>query len=350
MKVGFIKQKSTGDSILLLLKKGRNHPMSESEKKQRWKIFRELIPYYGKLVSPDFLRKTSLYISSVERIHPLIEGIYKPAWSDHCMSIASMKSNPYEDKITYLPDGRWHIKYSPKKGELNSAVNSSLFACLKDKEPVIVLEQVSDKMDMHGAKYRIMGLGLIENYDPKLNVFHIQHVDYSTLELVSNGNYNEVFYESVLREIALDRFSPFIAEDKAIYQVTKEKRDQAFKRVVLEQYGYQCAVTGLKYHSGNLIEAQAAHIISKSKKGSDDPRNGITLSRTAHWAFDKGIFTISDQYEIIVHPKAKNASLNKFTIMDMHGIQINLPEDENYYPHPEAIEWHKREVFDRFDL
>jgi predicted restriction endonuclease len=260
-----------------------------------------------------------------------------------------MKINPYADKITYLPDGRWRIRYSPKKGELDNAVNASLFACLKDKEPVIVLEQVEDKMNKQGAKYRIMGLGLIENYDREINVFHVQHVDYSTLELVSKGTNNEVFYESALREITLDRFSPFIAEDKAIYQVMKEKRDQAFKKVVLEQYGYQCAVTGLKYHSENLTEAQAAHIISKSKNGSDDPRNGITLSRTAHWAFDKGIFTISDQYEILVHPKAKNAKINNFPILDMHGIQINLPEDENYYPHPEAIEWHKKEVFNRFD-
>ncbi len=318
--------------------------------KQRWSIFRDLLPYYGKLVTPEFLRKTSLYIPSIERIHPLIEGIFKPAWSEHALSIASMKTNPYADKITPLPDGRWRIKYSPKKGALDSAVNTSLFNCMTDKEPIIVLEQVSDKTSKQGTRYRLMGLGLIEDYDPEMNVFNICHVDFKTMEMVSNGVNNELLYETALRESSLDTFSPFIAEDKAIYKVAKEKRDQAFTRVVLEQYGYKCAVTGVKYHSENLTEAQAAHIISKSKNGSDDPRNGITLSRTAHWAFDVGMFTISDQYEIIVHPKAKNANTNKFPILDMNGMQINLPEDENYYPHPEAIEWHKKEVFDRFGL
>lgn len=35
----------------------------------------------------------------------------------------------------------------------------------------------------------------------------------------------------------------------------------------------------------------------------------------------------------------------------MHGMRINLPEVENYYPHPaEAIDWHIKEVFDRFGL
>ena len=90
--------------------------MNDAEKDQRWKIFRALLPYYGRIVSPQFLRKTSTFIPGIERIHPLIEGIYKPAWSDYALSIASMKKNPYIDKLTYLPDGRWSIKYSAKAG------------------------------------------------------------------------------------------------------------------------------------------------------------------------------------------------------------------------------------------
>jgi hypothetical protein len=32
------------------------------------------------------------------------------------------------------------------------------------------------------------------------------------------------------------------------------------------------------------------------------------------------------------------------------AVPINLPDDENYYPHPEALEWHKKEVFNKFSL
>ena len=172
--------------------------MIETEKELCWNIFRELLPYYGKLVTPEFLRKTSLYIPNIERIHPLIMGIFKPAWSEHALSIASMKTNPYADKITPLSDGRSRIKYSPKKGDLDGAINASLFACLRDKEPVIVLEQVSYKNSKHGARYRLMGLGLIEDYDSEMNVFNIHHVDYKTMEMVSNGINNEILYETVL--------------------------------------------------------------------------------------------------------------------------------------------------------
>ena len=322
--------------------------MPETEKELRWRIFRTLLPYYGKIVMPDFLRKTSAFVPGIERVHPLIEGIYKPKWSDHALSIASMKVNPYRDKLTYLPDGRWTIKYSAKKGGPDTAVNTGLFNCMKNKEPVIVLEQLSGKTSRQGARYRLMGLGLINSYDPARDIFNIHHVDFATLEQVSNGANEDIIIASALRSFTLEEFNPFISDDKAVYQIAKQKRNRAFKEVVLDQYGYKCAVTGIKYHSENLTEAQAAHIISNSKNGTDDPRNGISLSRTAHWAFDVGMFTISDQYEIVVNSKAKLASSNKFPILDMHGAQIHLPEDENYYPHQEALEWHKNEVFNRF--
>jgi len=324
--------------------------MPKTEKERRWEIFRTLLPHYGKIATPDFLRKTSAFVPGIERIHPLIEGIYKPKWSDHALSIASMKVNPYADKVTYLPDGRWKIKYSAKKGGPDIAANVSLFNNLKDKEPVIVLEQLSGKTHKQGSRYRLMGLGLIDGYDPESEVFSIQHIDYETLEKLSNGMDNEIFIASALRSFTLEEFNPFVSENKAIYQVSSQKRDQAFKDVILDQYDFKCSVTGIKYHSDSLTEAQAAHIISKSKNGSDDPRNGISLSRTAHWAFDIGMFTISDQFEVVVHPKANLASANKFPILNMNGVQINLPEDENYYPHQEALDWHKKEVFSKFSI
>ena len=324
--------------------------MPKTENERRWEIFRALLPYYGRIVTPAFLRKTSAFVSGIERIHPLIEGIYKPRWSEHALSIASMKVNPYADKLTYLADGRWTIQYSAKTGGPRIAANLSLFKCMNNKEPVIVLAQLSDKTSKQGVRYRLMGLGLIDGYDVANEIFAIQHVDFATLELVSNGAADEVFIASALQTFTLEEFNLFVAEDKAIYQIASSKREKAFTGVVLEQYDFKCAVTGVKYHSDNLVEAHAAHIVSKSQKGSDDPRNGITLSRTAHWAFDVGMFTISDQFEVLVHPKAKQGRTNKFPILDMNGAQINLPEDENYYPHQEALQWHQKEVFDRFSI
>jgi len=323
--------------------------MEITEKQYRQAIFRALLPYYGKIVTPNFLKKTSEYIPGIVRIHPLIEGIYKPAGSEYALSIASMKINPYADKLTFLPDGRWYIQYSAKSGGNDLAVNKGLLKCMLDKEPIIVLEQLSNKTSRQGTQYRLMGLGVIDTYDAKEDIFSIQHADFATFERVNYGEREEKVVASALRSNILEKFMPFIEEEKAIYKVSAQKRDRAFKEVVLEQYAFTCAVTGTQYYSDQLVEAQAAHIIPRRINGSDDPRNGIALSRTAHWAFDQGMFTISDQYEIIVHHKAKHAKINNFPILDLHGQQIIKPEDDAFWPHKDAIEWHKAEIFNKFN-
>ena len=47
------------------------------------------------------------------------------------------------------------------------------------------------------------------------------------------------------------------------------------------------------------------HSILKAKSGERE---------LLHWAFDVGMFTLSDQFEFVVHPKAKLASSIKFPI------------------------------------
>jgi putative restriction endonuclease len=69
-----------------------------------------------------------------------------------------------------------------------------------------------------------------------------------------------------------------------------------------------------------------------------------------HWAFDRGVFTISDQYEVVINPKARAASVADFPLLEMDRRQIQLPKDRYYWPHTDALEWHKKEVFDRFSL
>ena len=94
--------------------------------------------------------------------------------------------------------------------------------------------------------------------------------------------------------------------------------------------------------------AHGAHIIGKDVRGTDDPRNGVALSRSAHWAFDRGIFTVSDQDEVVVNAKISNASVSKFPALEIDRRKIVLPSDQHYWPHPDALAWHKQEAFDQF--
>jgi hypothetical protein len=315
---------------------------------ERRKIFRALVPYFGTVQPSAFFRNTSARVPAVERIHPLIEGIYKPVWSTYPLSISSMLKSPYNDQVFFNPDRTWWMHYSPKEGAMDIGVNAALVRCIVDRQPVLVLRQLSDKTSREGARHRLLGLGAVENFDAASNLFRIRGLEWGEMSALLGIGLSDDLLETALRLESLEEWTPFVAEDRAVYQVSRQKRDGAFRNVVLANYGYTCAVTGQQFYSPRHVEADGAHIIGKDVRGTDDPRNGIALSRSAHWAFDRGIFTISDQYEVILNPKISAASIAKFTVMEMDRKKISLPTDECYLPHRDALAWHKQEVFDRF--
>jgi len=319
-----------------------------SDLAERLRIFRSLVPYFGKIVPASFVQKTSMTIPGIERVHHLIEGIYKPANSAYALSIASMLKSPYADEINFNPDRTWWIRYSPKAGGMRVAANSALSRCQMDRQPLAVLRQVSDKLNSDGTRYRLLGLGLVETYDPAVDLFRIRGLEWTEVRAVLGLGLADDLLETALRLESLEQWTPFVAEDRAIYQVSEQRRDSAFRGIVLENYGYACAVTGQRFHSSSHVEADGAHIIGKEVRGTDDPRNGIALSKSAHWAFDLGLFTISDQYEVIINPKVRFASTAKFSLLELDRQRIQLPTDSYYRPHPDALAWHKSEIFDRF--
>lgn len=318
----------------------------DDDRSNRRQIFELLTSRFGKIVSAGFVQNPKL--PGVDRIHNLIEGIYKPAWSNYALSIASMLTSPYADETHHHHDGTWWMHYSPKAGGMELKVNASLIRCMTDAEPLLVLKQVSDKMSAHGSNYRLLGLGLVEAFDYAKNLFQIRGVslekfiDYLHLPLEDD------LVETAMRLEALESWQPFLKEDRVIYRVSAQRRDIAFRGVVLDNYDKTCAVTGQKFVFSETVEADAAHIIDKGSRGTDDPRNGLALSKSVHWAFDQGIFTISDQYEVIIHPKAKTANSKLFPLIATDRKPIILPSDLAYHPHQEALAWHRENRFGLF--
>ena len=88
---------------------------------ERRRIFRELVPYFGTVQPASFFRDTSAVVKDINRIHTLIEGIYKPAGFIYPLSIASMLKSQYSDQLFHNPDRTWWMEYSPKAGGLDLA-------------------------------------------------------------------------------------------------------------------------------------------------------------------------------------------------------------------------------------
>lgn len=125
----------------------------------------------------------------------------------------------------------------------------------------------------------------------------------------------------------------------AVIQLSKKLRDTSFKARVLTAYGNKCAFSGLQ-----LKLVDAAHIVPVSYNNStDDTANGIALSALYHCAYDKGLVTFNEQYQIVVNStKMKHlkeigfdGGMEKF-IKDLRPI-INVPPAVNDRPHVNFI-------------
>lgn len=122
--------------------------------------------------------------------------------------------------------------------------------------------------------------------------------------------------------------------------VNRPFRDRAFRRAVLRAYDGRCAVTGWRLvNGGGRLEAEAAHIRPVEYDGPDSIRNGLALSGTAHWMFDRGLIGIADNHEIIVHRKVNDRS-GVEGIINPTG-KLIAPAREEDHPHPVFLQWHR---------
>ena len=151
---------------------------------------------------------------------------------------------------------------------------------MTDWQPVLVLRQVSDKTSRDGSRHRLLGLGFVESFDPAADIFRIRGLEWSEVSTALGVGLTDDLLETALRLESLEQWTPFVAENRAVYQISRQKRDAAFRNIVLANYGNTCAVTGQRFHSPRHVEADGAHIIGKDVRGTDDPRNGIALSKS----------------------------------------------------------------------
>lgn len=121
-------------------------------------------------------------------------------------------------------------------------------------------------------------------------------------------------------------------------------RSRAFQKVVTTLYAHTCALCGCGLRSvGGLAEVEAAHIVPRGLKGADDARNGLSLCRSHHWAFDRGLFGVTDKYAISIPADVMQVPQN-ISLNDFHSKKLRLPATEHLWPSPEALSWHSKNV------
>ena len=125
--------------------------------------------------------------------------------------------------------------------------------------------------------------------------------------------------------------------------VSRPFRERSFMHNVRAAYSNRCAITGLRLINGEgRPEVQAAHIQPVASKGPDSIRNGLALSGTVHWMFDRGLISIGDDYKILV--AENHVPEDAVRLLNKNGV-IHLPKDQTLYPNAYYLKFHRDQVF-----
>lgn len=180
---------------------------------------------------------------------------------------------------------------------------------------------------------------------------------------ISRGDFERILSRGFAeQQVILPRIAPIAAdrlhhfeEERAPFAFEEERertqqltsrvvRDRVFRRVVLRAYDERCAITGLKLiNGGGRAEVAAAHIRPVEHNGPDIVHNGLALSGTAHWMFDRGLITVMDNLEIVISRHVNDRD-GAESLINSTGRLIG-PSQERDRPHPMFLEWHRQNCF-----
>ncbi|HEV7659181.1 MAG TPA: HNH endonuclease [Allosphingosinicella sp.] len=150
-----------------------------------------------------------------------------------------------------------------------------------------------------------------------------------------------------LGNLVMEEHAPFVMDaerERVGYYSSRIIRDRVFRKIVLDAYDCRCAITGHRFiNGGGRAEVQAAHIKPVEANGPDIITNGIALSGTAHWMFDRGLISLSDNLEVLVSRQVNDVESVWGLVNKSRGATV--PANPAHRPHPSYLAWHRDVCF-----
>ncbi|HEX8835053.1 MAG TPA: HNH endonuclease, partial [Abditibacteriaceae bacterium] len=136
-----------------------------------------------------------------------------------------------------------------------------------------------------------------------------------------------------------------VEADARFYEAARERgREARFRLTVVPAYDYTCALTGYRLvtvDAGSIVDA--AHIHQFADSRNNHPCNGIALSKNAHWMFDQGLWSLDNDYRVVIASWRFHESGNDdLALRSLVGKQIMLPADRSYWPDKTHLDWHRK--------
>ena len=152
-------------------------------------------------------------------------------------------------------------------------------------------------------------------------------------------HFQESYYEDLIQDVGL----ALPPAGRWTFQVA---RDPAFRASVLAAYAERCAVCGFDLRLGSSsVGLDAAHIRWKQASGPDHETNGLALCTLHHRLFDRGAFTVSPEYRVLVSEQIVGEALGS-TLLRHHREPVRAPALlSSQQPLREHLIWHREQVF-----
>lgn len=102
-------------------------------------------------------------------------------------------------------------------------------------------------------------------------------------------------------------------------------------------------MTGLKLlNGGGRSEVQAAHIRPVAHGGPDSVRNGMALSGTVSWMFDRGLISVDDDYSMLIASGGVPETISRLMNPEQ---RLLVPARADERPHSQFLHYHRERVF-----
>lgn len=179
----------------------------------------------------------------------------------------------------------------------------------------------------------------IKNHIIRFRVSNIQRnlSQYYSIPLTENLSKTDIIAKELRNDYAIENAK------REIYVRLKQS---LFRKEVLKNFGNKCCLSNVS--EGNLLVA--SHIIPWSEKIETrlSPHNGLCLSVLYDSLFDKGFFTLNNNYEVIITSKINTLSLQtKKWLSEIYGKRISQPF--KYEVSNIALEYHRDNIFEKFN-
>lgn len=248
------------------------------------------------------------------------QGIFKPRVIPEVpLSITTSPDSPYDD--SFNKDGFLLYKYRGTNPKFY--INVSLRKAFFKKTPLIYFHGVVP------GKYLAVWPVFIVGDNPDELTFRVAVDDMTYVDKMKTAGHDKGF----VVDSGADARRAYIT-----YGVKHRLHQRGFRERVLSAYKDQCALCRLRHRE--LLDA--AHIIPDNEPGGDPiVKNGISLCKLHHAAFDNLFIGIRPDYKVIVRTdvlEETDGPMLRHGLQGMHNIKIITPRSKSLRPDPDLLE------------